>query len=124
GTVGDGVTHDHLIVAVGEGRVWRPLGRPPGDHARVDRPEQRAERVVEPLDVAAGQGRGRSAGVAHQGRIAHQDLVRAAAVAEPQMVGRLRVPRGRAGRPVDLPLQRVLAARTDLRDGYGTACAV
>ena len=70
GALGDRVADQHLVVAVGERRVRRPLGRPAGDDVGVDRPEERPERVAEALDVAARQRRGRAAGGAHQRRVA------------------------------------------------------
>ena len=89
----------------------RSAARRPGEDVRVDRPEERPEGVTETLDVAARQRGGRLAGRAHQRRVPEQDLVRPVAVAEPQVVRRLRVPRRRRSRTVDLPLQGVLPAR-------------
>ena len=121
---GDGVTDEHLVVAVGEGGVRRSLRRMSGDHVRVDGSEQGAERVGEALDMAGRQGGRGPPGDAHQGRVSEQDLVRPVAVPEPQVIGRLGIPCGRAGRAVDFPLQGVLPAGADLRDGQRAAGTV
>ena len=62
GALGDRIADEHLVVAVGEGGVRRPLGRPAGHDVRVDRPEERPERVAEALDVAARQRGGGAPG--------------------------------------------------------------
>ena len=66
--------------------------RPAGEDVGVDRPEQRAERVAEALDVAARQRRRGPPGRAHQRRVAEEQLVRPVAVAEPEVVRRLASP--------------------------------
>ena len=95
--LGDRVADEHLVVAVGERRVRRPLRRAARDDVRVDRPEQRAERVREALDVAARERGRRPPGRAHQRRVAEEQLVGPLAVTQPEVVRRLRVPPGRAG---------------------------
>ena len=95
GALGDRVADQHLIVAVGERGVRRPFGGVTGDDVGVDGPEQRPERVGEPLDVPTRQCRRGLAGRSHERRVAEHDLVRLLAMAEPQVVGRLRVPGGR-----------------------------
>ena len=62
GAARDRVVDEHLVVAVGEVGVGRVRRRTPGEDVGVDRPEQRAERVAEALDVAAGQRRRGPAG--------------------------------------------------------------
>ena len=78
----------------------------------------------EALDVAGRQRRRRSAERTHQRRVLQQDLVRALAMAEPDLVGLLGVPGDRAVRAVDLPLERVLPAGADLGNADRAARAV
>src|SRR4029079_18391437 len=84
--------------------------------ARVDGADEGGEGVAETFDMAAGEGRCSTARLAHERGVAEEDLVRSITVAQPQVVGRLAVPRARPGRAVDLPLQRVLPAGADLGD--------
>ena len=71
--------------------------------------------------MAAGQPRGAASFLVEDGGVAQQDLVRPAAVADPQLVGPLRVPGGGGGRAVDLEHERVLASGADLGDGQRAA---
>ena len=110
--LGDRVVDEHLVVAVGEGRVARVLARAAGRDVRVDRPEVGRERVAEALDVAARQARPRRVRPAP---IRAGFLIRIS-------LGRSRWPiQSWSGcsesqatdetRPVDLVLERVLPAR-------------
>ena len=62
GALGDRVVDQHLVVAVGEGRVTRVVARAAGRDVRVDRPEVGRERVAEALDVATRERGGGAAG--------------------------------------------------------------
>ena len=57
GALGDGVVDEHLVVAGSKVGVRRVRARATGDDIGVDRPEERAERVAEALDMAARQRR-------------------------------------------------------------------
>src|SRR5262249_53677857 len=81
--------------AVGEGGVLGSIPASGGDRA-VERLEARLEGVREALVVAAGIGDGPAGEVAHQGRIAEERLVGPVAPADPQLVGPLARPAGRA----------------------------
>ena len=59
GALGDRVVDEHLVVAVGEGRIGGPCGRATGGDVRVDRPEEGGEGVAEALHVAARAARRR-----------------------------------------------------------------
>src|SRR3954454_11125310 len=82
------------------------------------------ERVAEAFDVTAGERSGGAAGRAHQGRVADEDLVRPFAVAQPDLIGLLRIPGDRCGRAIDLVLERVLSPSADLADADRPAGAV
>src|SRR4051812_16660156 len=98
-------------MAVGERRVVgaRLAGRDRGIHLAVEP----LERVGEALGVA-----GRVVAP-----VAQLELVGPVAMADPQLLRRLRVPRERALGPVDLPAQPVLAAGRYLADGGDAARA-
>ena len=90
----------------------------------VDGGKEGAERIGESLDVPAGQEGCRLAGAAHERRVADEDLVRLLAMADPELVWLLGVPRHGPGRAVDLVLERVLATSGELADGHRAAGAV
>src|SRR4029078_5951259 len=88
-----------------------------GRDVLVDGHEQRPERVEEALDVAARQPRRLSAELVHERGVSEQEIVWAVAVADPELLGLLRIPRHGGGGAVDLVLQAVLAAGGQLRHG-------
>src|SRR6185295_9896944 len=84
-----GVADQHLLVAIGKrGVARRRRGLTRGDVV-VDRGERGAEGVGEALDVAAGQAGGISARRVHQRGVPDEHLVRAIAMADPQLLRRL-----------------------------------
>ena len=93
GALGDGVADEHLVVAVGEGRIGRAGGRT----ARPRRPRRRpgngrAKVSPKPSTWPPGSAAAARPAGAHQGRVLDEDLVRPVAVAEPDLVGLLGVP--------------------------------
>ena len=97
-TVGkrDRVAEHVLPVAGGEGRIVRLRRRPARRDRRVDGAVQLAERVREPLGVRRRAGACAGSLGAQQAGIAQQDLVGLVAVAEPELLVPLGVPRERA----------------------------
>ena len=116
------IAEEDLLVPVGKGREVG-LGRHrPRQHRPVDGAVELLERVREPLRVPAGIVAAHRP--AHQRGVAHQLLVRAVAVAEPELLVPLGTPGERTLGAVDLEGQVVLAAGADLRDHNLAAGAV
>ena len=124
GALGDRLDDQHLVVAVGEGRIGGPRRRPAGDDIGVDRPGRA------PRTCRRSPRRGRRGAPTRPAR---------PATSAPAFLNRISLGRSRwpsqiwSGssesqaiddvRAVDLPLERVLPARADLRDADRAAGA-
>ena len=100
GALGDRVADEHLVVAVGERGVRRPVGGRAGQRrrrrsARNSAPNVSAKPSTWPPGSAAAACPAGPISAGLRSRISFGSL----AVAEPQLVGRLRVPGGRAVEP-------------------------
>src|SRR5690349_4044145 len=108
---------DFRVAILERREVRRVLSRrlPRGD-VPIEVAEEIARSVGIALRMAARIVREGTRHGVHQRRILHQRLVRLVAVADPQMVRVLLVPRQRAPAPVHLDPLPVLAPRAHLRD--------